>query len=284
MSHFHVASNHDILVKIAFGSNLWWNESDPSMPPLRRKVIKRYGHIFTNNQGTERANKDQNNAHKFAREEVAISTRLSATSWLREQCTAAVLGQKRIAWRGIKRIHTMTDRINFIWTRIGNVKVEIGVTEYSRRFDEILSRIKNTFQVERRRVAREAIEKVLPQDHVASAKEQQTGVHYSPTILGLLQFGKLFQQLNGEPTNNVELFRQELKGRRIEALSRPLTTEEEATIQQTRITKLKELIEADEKANFSHEYEDGTICTGGYNRLFFCPRHTQFRDWMYNKV
>jgi hypothetical protein len=86
---------------VAHGLDLW-ERGDGTTPSdmLRRFVLKRYGHIFTNNQGTERANKDQNNAHSNQRQEASVSARVSATSWIREQCKASVLGEKKIPWRG----------------------------------------------------------------------------------------------------------------------------------------------------------------------------------------
>jgi hypothetical protein len=119
--HVACADNKHIIKRIACGANLWDrddSDGDDLSDNHRHAVLRRVGHIVSNNQGTERGNKDQNNAHKNQREEASISARVSSTSWIREQCKAQVLGQKKVPWRGKRRIVEMVDRINLSTGRL----------------------------------------------------------------------------------------------------------------------------------------------------------------------
>jgi hypothetical protein len=83
--HVTCADNKHIIKRIAYGANLWDRDDgdgDDLSDNHRRAVLRRFGHIFSNNQGTERANKDQNNAHKNQREYASVSARVSSTSWI----------------------------------------------------------------------------------------------------------------------------------------------------------------------------------------------------------
>ena len=281
--HYHVNKNREIVKHTAYGMDVW-NRRDVSICLRRQQIFVRYAPIFTNNQGTERANKDQNNAHKFQREEAAIASRLSATSWIREQCKALILGQKRVPWCGASRISDMEKRIKFVWSKTEEVQAELGDAEYKRRLDEIESKLTVTFKTEIKAEARRDIEWVADLEHVPSGKEKVDGIHYSRTVMGVLQYGKLYGLLHKKKTNNLNLFIEELKGRRSRAFNRQLTTEERTKIDSMKIKALKLAVEADEKVRFANEYIDGTICDSGYNRLFFKPQHTRYKEYEYSNV
>jgi hypothetical protein len=281
--HYHVNKNRDTIKRVAYGMDLW-NRAGISICRRRQKIFVQYAAIFTNNQGTERANKDQNNAHKFQREEAAIASRLSATSWIREQCKAPILGQKKIPRRGASRIKDMEERIKFVWRKTEEVKAELGDAEYKRRLNIIESKLTVTFKTEIKAEARRDAERVVDVQHVPSVKEKVDGIHYSGVAMGILQYGKLFGVLFRKKTNNLELFIAELKGRHSKTFNRQLTTDEKFKIASMKIKALKVAVEADEKIRFSNEYVDGTICDSGYNRLFFKPRHTVYKEYEYSNA
>jgi hypothetical protein len=60
----------------------------------RHIILKMYAHIFTQPQGTEHANKDMNRVALYGRNEEPVLSRLTATSWLGEQCCSAIIGEK----------------------------------------------------------------------------------------------------------------------------------------------------------------------------------------------
>jgi hypothetical protein len=252
-----------------------WKREDLSTAPLRLKVFRKYANIFTNNQGAERGNKDQNQAASYGRAELRTSLVMAGQSFLKEQCKTTVLGQKRESLKGKKKIHEMYSRIQFVHQQVQALRRELGSEVYDIRLNEIKEKILVTFTSVRKGEAAQSFKEVINQPHVASAKERVSGIHYSPLVLGYLQFGKL----NEKGTDNLRLFKAEWRGRKIKSLGRGLTRDEERAINETmKITSLKTAIRADEKSHYASEYEDG------YDEKFFTPRHTEYDDWKWSKV
>jgi hypothetical protein len=82
----------------------------------------------------------------------------------------------------------MVDRIKFVHWKIIVLKRELGPV-YHARLKQIRNNLGKTFKQERKQEAREEIEKVIQQEHILSAKEKVSRVHYSSLLQGLLQFG-----------------------------------------------------------------------------------------------
>jgi hypothetical protein len=200
---------------------------------------------------------------------------MAGQSFLKEQCKTAVLGEKKESFKGKKKIHYMLERIKFVHDKIDDLRRELGSVVFDKRLKEIEEKVYVTFTAIRKGEAEESIKEIISQPHVPSAKERVTGIHYSPMILGLLQFGKLQEK----GTNNVSLFKAELQGRRVKSFGRRLTRNEERVIYETMgITRLKTEVRADESIHYASEYENG------YDEKFFKPRHTEYGDWIWKKV
>ena len=207
-THPHIADDARLLEAIAFGRDIWSRE-DPSTAPACLILFRKYANIFTNNQGAERGNKDQNQAASYGREERRTSLVMAGQSFLKEQCKTTVLGQKRDLFRGKKKVSEMLSRIQFVHREVQALRQELGSDVFDKRLEEIKEKVYITFSSVRRGEAEENIKNVMNEPHVPSAKERVSGIHYSPMILGLLQFGKLQEK----GTNNVSLFKAELRGR-----------------------------------------------------------------------
>jgi hypothetical protein len=158
--HRHVADDLEIIRMIACGTDIW-NRDDPVradlihwqpsilVGPIRSYIFVKYGNIFTNNQGTERANKDQNYAASHNRGEKTTSIRMGATGWLREQCAAPILGNKRVPFRGKKRTDHMIERIQFVQTKSQELSLSLGHDVFEARIKEIKEKLCVTFTSER---------------------------------------------------------------------------------------------------------------------------------------
>jgi hypothetical protein len=270
--HPHVANDQCILQEIACGVDIWDRE-DLSTAPFRLKVFRKYANIFTNNQGAERGNKDQNEAASYGREELRTSLVMAGQSFLKEQCKTTVLGQKRESFQGKKKIHEMLSRIQFVHQKMQDLRQKLGSELFDKRLNEIKEKVYVTFTSVRKGVAEESFKAIINQPHVPSAKERVSGIHYSPMVEGFLQFGKLPEK----GTNNLILFKHELRGRQMKSLNRELTRDEERAIN-VGINRLKAAVRADEKSHYASEYQNG------YDDKFFKPRHTAYNTWTWSKV
>jgi hypothetical protein len=65
------------------------------MERARISVLENYGALFSNTQGAERANKDQNLASLNQCEEENTSICLMASAHIKEVCNATILGTKQ---------------------------------------------------------------------------------------------------------------------------------------------------------------------------------------------
>ena len=81
--YYHIERNKNHFEEIARGRNIW-DRTKAETQPVRIEVLHFYGPFFSNNQGVERANKDQNMASANQREETNTSIRMIATSRLKE--------------------------------------------------------------------------------------------------------------------------------------------------------------------------------------------------------
>lgn len=86
MADYEIVYQHKSFTeKVARGFNIW-DRSNPETKSTRLDVLRRYGGVFSNNQGVERANKDQNLAASNQRQEANASFRMTAMSWIKEMC------------------------------------------------------------------------------------------------------------------------------------------------------------------------------------------------------
>jgi hypothetical protein len=114
--------------------------------------------------------------------------------------------------------------------------------------------------VQRKQKAKVEFEQVIGQEHVPSSKERLRGAHYSALIQDLLQLWSVA----GKDGHNLELYKEEHAGRLACNLGRELTIDERNQINVTGVSQLKKSTCADERTNYSIEYENGSIpgCTG----------------------
>jgi hypothetical protein len=169
--HLHVTTHKAIIRKIAYGFDI-----HSTLPPsrlARRVIFRAYAHLFTQAQGTECANKDINKAALYGRSEATVSTRLAATSWLREQCLTTILGEKRVPWQGEFRLTEMLKQTKFVYAKVLTCKREIGDPEYQARLAEVIQKMKEPFTAGKlKKEARRDIIKVIDKAHKPSAKEK----------------------------------------------------------------------------------------------------------------
>jgi hypothetical protein len=272
----HIQGNLEVITKIARGFNIW-DRSDPSTHQDRLRILTRYGALFSNNQGAERGNKDQNLAASNEREEANTSIRLAAMSCIKEMTSATIFGEKRAAFRGKKKIDEMSHRIQFVLERVKELKRESGELGYAEKHKQLKEAMSKTFTVERKKEAKESFEGVLSQQHIPSVKELISGIDISPMMRDLIQFGKIYDKIKGINTSNVGVLRTEWKGRQAEQLGRELSPEEFSAIAGTGIVELKQRIRGDEKIRTE---KDG----GYFNDKFFKPLHTSYDDYEWNTV
>jgi hypothetical protein len=95
-----------------------WDRTLPTTKNDRIWILKRYGIIFSNNQGAERCNKLQNNAASNQRGEQNTSKRVAALAQLCELCSAWVLGAKRVPFRGKERLEHVNSVIHDLDTQL----------------------------------------------------------------------------------------------------------------------------------------------------------------------
>jgi hypothetical protein len=272
----HIQSNLQLIRKIACGFNIW-NRSDPLTRQDRLRILTTYGPLFSNNQGAERANKDQNLAASNERDEANTSIRLAAMSCIKDMTSATIFGVKRAAFRGKKKINDMNHRIQFVLEKVRELKREYGEERYAEKHKQLKEAMAKTFTVERKREAKESLKSVLSQQHIPSAKERVSGIDISPMMRDLIQFGKIFEKIKGVNTRNLGVLQTEWKGRKAVQLGRELSAEECSAITRTGIGDLKKLIRGDEKIRTE---KDGEYS----NDKFFKPLHTSYDDYKWETV
>jgi hypothetical protein len=91
--------------------------------------------------------------------------------------------------------------------------------------------------------------------------------------LGLLQFGKV----HGKQGNNLNLYKEEMRGRKEDKLGE-LCRNEETRIDKMNLEDAKKWIRNNEREDYASEYEDG------YDARFFKPRFTQYGDWTWKRT
>jgi hypothetical protein len=200
----HIQSNLQVIRKIACGFDIW-NRFDPLTRQDRLRILTKYGPLFSNNQGAERGNKDQNLAAVNEREEANTSIRLAAMSCIKEMTSVTIFGEKRAAFRGKKKINDMNHQIQFIVEKVKELKREYGEQGYAKKHKQLKEAMAKTFTIEQKKEAKESLESVLTQQHIPSAKELVSGIDYSPMMLDLIQFGKIFLKIKGVNTRNLEV-------------------------------------------------------------------------------
>ena len=174
--NYHLANNSMLFEKIACGFNIWDRSNNQTEQP-RLRVLLEYGHTFSNNQGTERAVKDQNEAATNQRKNKNASIRMIASSALKEQCSATILGEKRNAFRGAQRVDEMMLRLREFEAILGRCEVEIGSALFKEKVRFFEARLGKSFEDNRRQDARDKFVSVLDQPHIPSAKEKVEGIH-----------------------------------------------------------------------------------------------------------
>jgi succinate dehydrogenase/fumarate reductase flavoprotein subunit len=146
------------------------------------------------------------------REEANTSIRLAAMSCIKEMTSATIFGEKRAAFCGKKKINDMNHQIQFVVEKVKELKREYGEQEYAKKHKQLKEAMAKTFTVERKKEAKESLKSVLTQQHIPSAKELVSGIDYSPMMLDLIQFGKIFLKIKGVNTRNLEVLQTEWKG------------------------------------------------------------------------
>jgi hypothetical protein len=64
-THPCIADVVHLLLEIACGMDILWNQEDPTTAPAHLILFQKYAKILTNNQEAERGNKDQNQAASY---------------------------------------------------------------------------------------------------------------------------------------------------------------------------------------------------------------------------
>jgi hypothetical protein len=234
---FHIERNMPILEMIANGLSIW-DRGNPTTQPIRRDILWCYGAFFTNNQGAERANKDQNLANFNFRSEGNTSKRMIAMAFIKEMCDGSIIGEKRAAFRGPQHIMAMMDRITKIHDSLQTLRQELGEGVYQEKKQRMAEKLQRTFEVIQVQQAKGDFEEALKVTHIPSAKENVEGFDTSPLLENKLQLGKL----NDKGTNNLQLLGKELIGRMQSSLGRSLTDDELKEIEKMGINTIKEKI------------------------------------------
>jgi hypothetical protein len=268
--HFHIKRNDHLIRQISDGFNLW-DRNDPRTESARILVLESYGAFFSNTQGAERANKDQNLASLNQREEGNISLRLMASARIKEVCDATILGAKRKVFRGREKIKEMYRRICAVHSDIESLKTELGEERYDALNDRISENLRKTFQATRVQKEKEDFEAAFSVVHVPSAKENLKGFDISPLLEDKLQLGKIFNK-----GRNVELLLTEWAKRMENNLKRRLTDDEMKSIREMRVGQLKADIKKDEQARDGNNEK--------YNDKFFKVLYTPLDGYQFKIV
>jgi hypothetical protein len=89
----------------------------------------------------------------------------------------------------------MLSMIQFVHRKVQALRQELDSGVFDKWLNEIKDKVYATFTSVRKGEAKESIKEIINQPHAPSAKEQVSGIHYSPMVLGLLQFGKLQEKI-----------------------------------------------------------------------------------------
>jgi hypothetical protein len=265
----HYLNNKPIIQLIASGQLNLWDYEDIATENARSEVFIKYGPIFSHQQATERANKDQNVAASHNRGETNIKARLCGQALLRELC-ATVLNGDREAYRGKPKFEKMLGLLESFNARVRRLKDEIGPDQYDTLWRVQRAGLDSSYTSLRLDNARAQIDNILSEPHVPSARERVSGYDESAATLGLLQFGKLF-------TPNLSLLRDEWKGRKSGRLGRPLTFAETLIIEKTGLRDVKQAIK---KHEAERERQEGEV----HNEKFFKPLFTDREHYKFNLI
>jgi hypothetical protein len=269
-THFHIKKNYSLIRQIAAGFNLW-DRNDSGTERARISVLENYGSMFSNTQGAERANKDQNLASLNQRQEGNVSMRLMASTRIKEVCDATILGAKRRVFRGRAKIEEMYRRIWAVHVDIEVLKLRLGKECFDKLNADIAKNLRNTFQTTRLEKEKDDFEAAFCVAHVPSVKENLRGFDISPLLDSKLQLGKIFHK-----GRNVELLKMELAKRVENNEKKELTVVQFRRIQGMKIGELKTEIKKDEQAR------DGK--SKKYNDKFFKVLHTPLDEYEYKIV
>jgi hypothetical protein len=306
-NYYHNRVNKDLFEEIRHGLNLW-DGQDPSTKQHRLRVLRRYAALFTSNQGTERANKDQNLACYNQRKEVNSSVRMIGMACIKEMTVTTVFGQKRREFRGKKRIVEMKDRIMEVDRAIRSIESRLGTTEFKAKRKRIGENLKKTFSAVRVQQMKQYFEDAFEVQHVESAKERRKGFDVAPILDGKLQFGKLFEKNDGQQTNNVQLLKTELTKRLEADRGCERTPAEKEEMKKKGIKAVKDGIQKHEERRYARRDEaansEGTECneneesnenapvdndgfyktTDRYDKRFFKVLYTPIDQYFYKLV
>ena len=122
--------------------------------------------------------------------------------------SCAVLGKKRVAFRGTKRVEAVVKHMGTIFKQLSQLEASLGSAEYARRVKVMREQLKSTHSKKNTEDHKDAHHRLLTVAHQPSAKERESGVNVAPFIAGKLQYGKLFNK-----DNNVSLLRNEYSHR-----------------------------------------------------------------------
>eukprot|EP00978_Attheya_sp_CCMP212_P022191 scaffold65887_cov38-Attheya_sp.AAC.2 len=173
---FHIERNTPLLGMIANGLSIVWDHGNPGTQPSRRDILWHYRAFFTNNQGAERANKDQNLANYNFRSKGNTSKRMIAMAFIKEMCDGSIIGEKRAAFRGPQHTMAMMDHITKIHNSLQTLCQELGEATYQEK-KQRMAQAKGDF------------EEALRVTHIPSAKENVEGFNISPLLENKLQLG-----------------------------------------------------------------------------------------------
>lgn len=112
---------------------------------------------------------------------------------LRDHATksCAVLGKKRVEFRGKKRLHYLWEQLSNFVEQLNQIERDIGTQEYNKRVREMKENLKITNSQNIKEEHKQAYQAVLSQIHCPSAKELERGTDIAPMIAWKLQYGKI---------------------------------------------------------------------------------------------
>ena len=263
VNYEHNQNNKYLYEKIAEGYNIWDRSSTDST--LRRIILSRYGHTWTSQHASERANKAQNLANSNQRGEANSSIRLMAQSGITEMSKARVLGEKRDFFRGGPKIKQASELIHDQIRKVEALETKYGVEEFKKRRTKRIDLHKGSFERVLVNEENENFTAAFQTDHEVSVKERRAGIDIAPLVKDLIQFGKLFDKMKGRKTGNMEALQHEMNGR---------NHDENATLPQN-INDIKKWIKEHEKMRCNRDKEE-------FDERYFRPLHTLPQDYEFN--
>jgi hypothetical protein len=182
--------------------------------------------------------------------------------------SCAVLGEKRVGFRGRKRLYHIKNQISNFFDQLSILESAMGSGAYAKRKEEVRESLGYTNSKNQIEDHKAAYQSVLSLPHNPTAKELESGVDTSPYIAGKLQFGKLHNK-----GDNRALLLTECKGRYQDSSGQQDVI---LDIDAAGIMKLKELIKADEvRRNPEAKNEAGK---------FFTPLFTVYGDYDFDLI